>query len=320
MDKNNLTRERVLVTGGSGFIGSHLCDALVRRDKSVLSMDNGISGQMKNLSQLLSHRNFEHIQHDLTLPFEIDANEVYNLACPASPKHYQKDAIATVRTNVLGTLNLLENSKRQLGCKTLQASTSEIYGDPEIHPQTEDYKGNVDPTGPRACYDEGKRCAETLFFDYHRSFEIEIKVARIFNTYGPRMRLDDGRVVSNFIRQALDGQDIQVYGNGQQTRSFCHVDDLVEGLISLMDAPSHVIGPINLGRPIEFTILELADIILTKISGPSKIVFAPLPEDDPKQRKPDITRAKEYLGWEPEIALEDGLEDTIAYFKSEYFK
>jgi len=306
---------RVLVTGGAGFLGSHLCDQLVARGDEVLCVDNFYTGRRRNVAHLLDHPNFEVLRHDITFPLYVEVDEIYNLACPASPVHYQNDPVQTTKTSVHGTINVLGLAKRT-GAKVLQASTSEVYGDPAQHPQMETYWGNVNPIGPRACYDEGKRCAETLCFDYHRQHGVPIKVARIFNTYGPRMHARDGRVVSNFIVQALSGAPITVYGDGRQTRSFCYVDDLVEGLIRLMDGPDDVTGPINLGNPSEFTILELAELVLALTRSPAPIVAKPLPENDPMQRRPDITRAEQVLGWRPRVPLRAGLETTVRYFAS----
>ncbi|WP_342664569.1 UDP-glucuronic acid decarboxylase family protein [Smaragdicoccus niigatensis] len=309
------TRKRVLVTGGAGFIGSHLCTQLVARGADVLCVDNYYTGTRENVEHLLDNPQFELIRHDVTFPLYVEVDEIYNLACPASPVHYQFDPVQTTKTSVHGAINVLGLAKR-VKARVLQASTSEVYGDPVVHPQTEEYWGNVNPIGIRSCYDEGKRCAETLFFDYHRQHKLEIKVARIFNTYGPKMHPSDGRVVSNFIMQALLGRDITIYGDGSQTRSFCFVDDLVDGLIRLMDSPAEITGPINIGNPGEFTILELAEKVLEMTGGTSKIVWAPLPSDDPRQRQPDITKAQEHLGWKPNISLEEGLGKTIPYFQS----
>jgi UDP-glucuronate decarboxylase len=308
-------RKRVLVTGGAGFIGSHLCRRLLDRGENVLCLDNYFTGTRDNIAALLANPNFEAIRHDVTFPMYLEVDEIYNLACPASPVHYQYDPVQTTKTSVHGAINVLGLAKR-CQAKVLQASTSEVYGDPEVHPQPESYWGRVNPTGLRACYDEGKRCAETLFFDYHRQHRVRIKVARIFNTYGPNMRPDDGRVVSNFINQALEGKPITVFGSGQQTRSFCYVSDLVEGLIRLMDSPDDVTGPINLGRPHEFTMLELAELVLKETGSKSQLVFEPLPSDDPTQRRPDITKAREVLGWEPGIDLARGLGETVRYFRA----
>ena len=306
--------KRVLVTGGAGFLGSHLCRQLVNRHYDVLCVDNFFTGSKDNIRHLLGNPHFELIRHDVTFPLYVEVDEIYNLACPASPIHYQYDPVQTTKTSVHGAINMLGLAKR-VKARILQASTSEVYGDPEIHPQTEDYWGRVNPIGMRACYDEGKRCAETLFFDYYRQFKVSIKVARIFNTYGPGMQPNDGRVVSNFIMQALKNEPITVYGEGQQTRSFCYVDDLVDGLIRLMESPAELTGPVNLGNPGEFTILELAQQVIAFTGSRSKIIFNPLPSDDPKQRKPDITLARTQLGWEPKINLAAGLGDTIAFFQ-----
>jgi UDP-glucuronate decarboxylase len=306
--------DTIMVTGGAGFLGSHLCDALIDSGHDVLCLDNLFTGSKQNIRHLLSHDRFEFIRHDVTFPLYVEVGKIYNLACPASPVHYQHDPVQTTKTSVHGAINMLGLAKR-LRARILQASTSEVYGDPSVHPQTEDYWGNVNPIGIRSCYDEGKRCAETLFFDYHRQHKLDIKVMRIFNTYGPRMHPNDGRVVSNFIVQALRGQDITVFGDGQQTRSFCYVDDLVGGMQMLMNSPAGVTGPINFGNPSEFTMLELAEKVLKKVGGRSKIAYRPLPGDDPKQRKPDITKAKEQFNWEPKVSLDDGLEPTIAYFR-----
>jgi UDP-glucuronate decarboxylase len=309
-----LTERRVLVTGGAGFIGSHLCRRLLDQGHDVLCVDNFYTGTRHNVRELLSNPRFELMRHDVCFPLYVEVDEIYNLACPASPIHYQFDPVQTTKTSVHGAINMLGLAKR-VKAKILQASTSEIYGDPSIHPQTEDYWGNVNPIGPRSCYDEGKRCAETLFFDYQRQHKLRIKVARIFNTYGPRMHPNDGRVVSNFIVQALRNRDINVYGAGTQTRSFCYVDDLVEGLIKLMHTADDVTGPINLGNPGEFTILELAEMIIKLTNSSSRIIHQPLPQDDPKQRQPDISSAMNKLGWKPNIALREGLLKTIAYFE-----
>jgi UDP-glucuronate decarboxylase len=307
------SRKRVLVTGGSGFIGSHLCTRLVDSDCDVLCLDNLYSGEKDNIAHLLDSPYFEFVRHDVTFPFYAEVDEIYNLACPASPIHYQRDPVQTTKTSVHGAINMLGLAKRT-GAKILQASTSEVYGDPEIHPQTEDYWGNVNPLGIRSCYDEGKRCAETLFMDYHRQHEVKIKIVRIFNTYGPRMHPNDGRVVSNFIMQALQGQDITIYGDGSQTRSFCYVDDLVTGLMLMMKSDDSVTGPINLGNPIEQTIKELSTQVVTMIGSKSKIIFKDMPQDDPKRRKPDISQAKRLLKWSPVCKLENGLTETINYF------
>ena len=305
--------QRVLVTGGAGFIGSHICERLIEKGYEVLCLDNFFTGTRSNISHLIGHKTFELMRHDVTFPLFVETDQIYNLACPASPIHYQFDPVQTTKTSVHGAINMLGLAKRTKA-RILQASTSEVYGDPSVHPQEESYWGNVNPIGPRSCYDEGKRCAETLFFDYHRQHNLDIKVARIFNTYGPRMHPNDGRVVSNFIMQALRGDDITLYGDGQQTRSFCYVDDLVEGLIRLMESPDGVTGPINLGNPGEFTIKELAEQVIDLTGSSSKMIHQPLPQDDPKQRQPNINRAKEHLDWQPEIALRAGLTKTIAYF------
>ena len=309
------SRKRILVTGGAGFLGSHLIDRLLEQGHEVLCVDNLFTGTKRNMEHLHAQPRFEFMRHDVTFPLYVEVDEIYNLACPASPIHYQHDPVQTTKTSVHGAINMLGLAKR-LRCRILQASTSEVYGDPTIHPQTEDYWGNVNPIGPRSCYDEGKRCAETLFFDYHRQHGLEIKVARIFNTYGPRMHPSDGRVVSNFIVQALKREPITLYGDGTQTRSFCYVDDLVDGLIRLMESPAALTGPINLGNPVEFTMLELAEMVLTETGSSSPLVRQPLPQDDPKQRQPDITLAKEHLGWMPKVALREGLKPTTAYFRS----
>lgn len=312
---SSILAKKVLVTGGAGFIGSHLCERLVARGDDVLCVDNFFTGTKSNVAHLLDAKNFELMRHDVTFPLYVEVDEIFNLACPASPVHYQYDPVQTTKTSVHGAINVLGLASRT-GAKILQASTSEVYGDPEVHPQPESYKGNVNPIGPRACYDEGKRCAETLFFDYHRQKKVNIRVCRIFNTYGPRMHPNDGRVVSNFIVQALTGQDITLYGDGSQTRSFCFVDDLVEAMMRLMDAGDDIIGPMNLGNPNEFTIRQLAEAVIELTGSDSRIVLKPLPTDDPTQRCPDITFAKAELDWEPTIELQSGLEKTIAYFKS----
>jgi len=307
--------KRVLVSGGGGFLGSHLCDRLLSEGNEVLCVDNFFTGNRRNIHHLLDNKNFELLRHDITHPLFVEVDEIYNLACPASPIHYQFDPVQTTKTSVIGAMNMLGLAKR-LKIKILQASTSEIYGDPEVHPQPESYRGNVNTLGPRACYDEGKRCAETLFFDYHRQHGVNIKVMRIFNTYGPRMHPNDGRVVSNFIVQALKGEDITIYGDGQQTRSFCYVDDNIEGMYRLMNSRDGFTGPVNIGNPGEFTMLELAQLIIELTASKSKLIHFPLPEDDPLQRKPVIDLAKEELDWEPKIPLREGLEKTIAYFES----
>jgi len=306
--------KRVLVTGGAGFLGSHLCERLVATGDEVLCVDNFFTGRRANVVHLLDNPCFELLRHDVTFPLFVEVDEIYNLACPASPVHYQHDPVQTTKTSVHGAINMLGLAKR-VGARILQASTSEVYGDPSVHPQTEDYWGNVNPIGVRSCYDEGKRCAETLFFDYHRQHDLEIKVARIFNTYGPRMHPNDGRVVSNFIMQALQGEQITLYGTGSQSRSFCYVDDLVEGLIRLMASPVELIGPVNLGNPTECTIRELAEQVLDILGGRSELIERPLPEDDPKQRQPDITVAQETLEWTPKIYLREGLVRTVDYFR-----
>ncbi|WEK02084.1 MAG: SDR family oxidoreductase [Candidatus Sphingomonas phytovorans] len=302
-----------MVTGGAGFVGSHLIDRLLERGDEVLCVDNLFTGTKRNIDHLAGHPRFEFMRHDVCFPLYVEVDEIYNLACPASPVHYQHDPVQTTKTSVHGAINMLGLAKR-LRCKIFQASTSEVYGDPSVHPQTEAYWGNVNPIGIRSCYDEGKRCAETLFFDYHRQHGLEIKVARIFNTYGPRMHPADGRVVSNFVMQALNGEPITLYGDGQQTRSFCYVDDLVAGFMAFMDTAPEVSGPINLGNPVEFTIRELAELVVEMTGSKSELVFRPLPQDDPMQRKPDIARARETLGWEPSIPLRQGLVKTIDYF------
>ena len=311
---SQLGKKKILITGGAGFLGSHLTERLLERDDEVLVVDNFFTGCKQNLALLLGNPNLEVMRHDVTFPLYVEVNQIYNLACPASPVHYQHDPVQTTKTSVHGAINMLGLAKRTRA-RILQASTSEVYGDPEVHPQPESYWGKVNPIGIRSCYDEGKRCAETLFFDYHRQHALEIKVVRIFNTYGPRMHPNDGRVVSNFIVQALQGKDITIYGDGQQTRSFCYVDDLIEVMIRMMDAPAELIGPVNIGNPGEFTMLELAESIMKLSGSKSKLVFEPLPADDPKQRQPDITLAKAQLGWQPKVALEDGLKETIAYFR-----
>lgn len=308
--------KRILVTGGAGFIGSHLCDRLINEGNDVICLDNFFTGNKKNIAHLIGNPFFELVRHDVTAPYFAEVDEIYNLACPASPVHYQYNPIKTIKTSVMGAINMLGLAKR-IKAKVLQASTSEVYGNPEQHPQKETYWGHVNPIGPRSCYDEGKRCAETLFMDYHHQNNVRIKIIRIFNTYGPRMHPNDGRVVSNFIVQALRGDDITIYGDGQQTRSFQYVDDLLEGMIRMMNSPEDFIGPVNIGNPGEFTMLELAEMVLRLIGSKSKIVFMPLPQDDPLQRRPDISLAKEKLQWEPLIPLEEGLKKTIAYFEKE---
>ena len=303
---------RTLVTGGTGFLGSHLCERLLQDGHEVICLDNFFTGRKVNVAHLLENPYFELMRHDVIDPFKVEVDHIYNLACPASPVHYQYNPIKTIKASVMGAINCLGLAKR-LNARVFQASTSEVYGDPEVHPQTEDYWGNVNPIGVRSCYDEGKRCAETLFFDYHRQNKVDIRVVRIFNTYGPRMLADDGRVVSNFIVQALKGEDITIYGAGQQTRSFCYVDDLIEGFVRLMQQ-EHVVGPMNIGNPGEFTILELAKKVIALTNSASKIVYRPMPSDDPQQRKPDIEQARSVLGWEPQVQLEHGLKKTIAYF------
>ena len=305
---------KILVTGGAGFLGSHLCDRLIARGDDVLCVDNFYTGSKANVANLLGQPTFELIRHDVTFPLYVEVGRIFNLACPASPIHYQRDPVQTTKTSVNGAINMLGLAKR-VKARILQASTSEVYGDPDIHPQPESYWGNVNPVGIRSCYDEGKRCAETLFFDYHRQHALEIKVMRIFNTYGPRMHPQDGRVVSNFIVQALKGEDITIYGDGQQTRSFCYVDDLIEGMLLLMDSRADFYGPVNIGNPAEFSMLALAELVLRLIGGKSKIAFHPLPADDPKQRQPDITLAKSELNWSPKVQLEDGLKETVEYFR-----
>ena len=318
----NYSSKRIMVTGGAGFLGSHLCERLLNERHEVICVDNFYTGRRANIAHLTGNPYFEVIRHDITFPLYAEVDEIYNLACPASPIHYQFDPVQTTKTSVHGAINMLGLAKR-VKARILQASTSEVYGDPAVHPQQESYWGNVNPIGIRSCYDEGKRCAETLFFDYHRQYKLKIKVARIFNTYGPRMHPNDGRVVSNFIMQALKDEEITVYGDGSQTRSFCYVSDLVDGLIRLMNSPDDFIGPVNLGNPVEFTILELAEKVVSMVKSQvtnhksqAKIVFKPLPSDDPKQRQPDITLAKDKLGWNPEVPLDKGLQKTIEYFQS----
>ena len=307
-------RKRVLVTGGAGFLGSHLCERLLADGHDVLCADNFYTGSKDNISHLMGNPYFELIRHDITFPLYLEVDEIFNLACPASPIHYQRDPVQTTKTSVHGAINMLGLAKR-VGAKIFQASTSEVYGDPEVHPQTEEYRGSVNPIGPRACYDEGKRCAETLFFDYHRQHGLRIKVARIFNTYGPRMHPDDGRVVSNFIVQALEGRPITIYGDGSQTRSFCFVSDLIEGFVRLMNSDDAITGPINLGNPREMTIRQLAEAVIALTGAKSELIIKPLPADDPMQRQPNIGKARAILDWEPKVALEDGLARTIDYFR-----
>jgi len=309
-----MSDKRVLVTGGAGFIGSHLCKKLLEEGQKVICLDNYFTGSQENVSDLLQYPTFTQVHHDVTLPMNVEIDEIYNFACPASPVHYQYDPVKTTKTSVLGAMNILDLA-HQSGAKILHASTSEVYGDPLIHPQQEEHWGNVNPIGIRACYDEGKRCAETLCFDYYRKYDVDVKVIRIFNTYGPNMHPQDGRVVSNFIVQALKGEDITIYGDGKQTRSFCYIDDLVNGIIRMMQTEKGFIGPVNLGNPGEFTILELAEKVVGLARSVSKIVFKPLPPDDPKQRQPDISLAKAKIGWVPEVCLDEGIERTIAYFK-----
>ncbi len=310
---DNYHRKRILITGGAGFLGSHLCERLLKEGNEVICLDNFFTGTKENVAHLLDDPFFEIIRHDIEFPIHIEVDEIYNLACPASPPHYQHNPIHTNKTSVLGAINMLGLAKRH-NARIMQASTSEVYGDPHVHPQPEDYWGNVNPIGIRSCYDEGKRCAETLFFDYHREHNLKIKIARIFNTYGPNMHPNDGRVVSNFIIQALKGEDITIYGDGSQSRSFCYVDELIDGFIRLMASADSFTGPVNLGNPVEFTIRELAEKVIEMTGSKSKLSFNPLPQDDPKQRQPDITLAKKELGWEPVIKLEQGLEKTIQYF------
>ena len=305
---------RILVTGGAGFLGSHLCDRLIKDGSDVLCVDNFFTGSKRNVAHLLGQTRFELMRHDVTFPLHVEVDRIFNLACPASPVHYQHDPVQTTKTSVHGAINMLGLAKR-VGARILQASTSEVYGDPEVHPQTESYWGRVNPIGIRSCYDEGKRCAETLFFDYHRQHQLDIKVVRIFNTYGPRMHPQDGRVVSNFIVQAIKGETLTIYGDGQQTRSFCYVDDLVEGFVKMMNTPAGFTGPVNMGNPGEFTMLELAEMVLRLAGSASRLSFAPLPSDDPRQRQPDIALARQSLAWEPGVSLEDGLKETIGYFR-----
>jgi len=305
---------RILVTGGAGFLGSHLCDRLIKANHDVLCVDNFFTGRKANISHLIANPQFELMRHDVTFPLYVEVDRIFNLACPASPVHYQFDPVQTTKTSVHGAINMLGLAKR-VRARILQASTSEVYGDPEVHPQPEGYWGKVNPIGIRSCYDEGKRCAETLFFDYHRQHNLDIKVVRIFNTYGPRMHPNDGRVVSNFIVQALKGDDITIYGDGQQTRSFCYVDDMIEAMLRMMDTPAGVTGPINIGNPSEFTMIELAETILSLTASTSRLIFQELPSDDPKQRQPDIALARKELDWKPEVSMEDGLNETIDYFR-----
>jgi len=312
--KNYHFNKRILVTGGAGFLGSHLCEALLKQGHEVICVDNFFTGRRGNIAHLFSNPNFELLRHDVTFPLFVEVDEIYNLACPASPPHYQHDPVQTTKTSVIGAINMLGLAKR-IGAKIFQASTSEVYGDPDVHPQPESYWGRVNPIGPRSCYDEGKRCAETLFFDYYRQNDVRIKVVRIFNTYGPRMHPNDGRVVSNFIMQALRNEPITIYGTGEQSRSFCYVSDLINGFIQMMDSPDDVVGPMNIGNPGEFTMLELAETVIKLTGSESELVFKPLPCDDPRQRQPDITQAKETLGWEPTVPLADGLGPTIKYFR-----
>ncbi|HRX60742.1 MAG TPA: SDR family oxidoreductase [Candidatus Competibacter sp.] len=306
--------KKILVTGGAGFLGSHLCEALLKQGHDVLCVDNLFTGSKVNIAHLMDNPYFEFMRHDVTFPLYVEVDQIYNLACPASPIYYQHDPVQTTKTSVHGAINMLGLAKR-LRARILQASTSEVYGDPDVHPQPESYWGRVNPIGLRSCYDEGKRCAETLFFDYWRQHRLEIKVMRIFNTYGPRMHPNDGRVVSNFIVQAIKGEPITIYGDGSQTRSFCYVDDLIDGMIRLMGSPVDFTGPVNIGNPGEFTMIELAEMVLHLVGGPSQITFMPLPQDDPKQRQPDIRLAKKQLGWQPTVSLEDGLKETIRYFR-----
>ncbi len=311
---NSYQKKRILVTGGAGFLGSHLCEKLIDQGNEVICLDNYYTGSKNNVSHLISNENFELLRHDICFPLYVEVDEIYNLACPASPIHYQYDPVQTTKTSVHGSINMLGLAKRQ-GAKIFQASTSEVYGDPEIHPQNESYWGKVNPIGPRSCYDEGKRCAETLFFDYFRQHRLQIKVARIFNTYGPKMHPNDGRVVSNFILQALKNRNITIYGNGEQTRSFCYVDDLINAILLIMDTDNSFTGPMNIGNPQEFTIQSLAEKVIKLTNSKSEIIYKPLPEDDPKQRKPDISLAKKTISWEPKINLDKGLEQTINFFE-----
>ncbi|HEV2079722.1 MAG TPA: UDP-glucuronic acid decarboxylase family protein [Allosphingosinicella sp.] len=319
MGRSYFSQKRVLVTGGAGFLGSHLIDRLLDQGHEVLCVDNLFTGTKRNIEHLHGHPRFEFMRHDVCFPLFVEVDEIYNLACPASPIHYQHDPVQTTKTSVHGAINMLGLAKR-LKCRIFQASTSEVYGDPAVHPQTEDYWGNVNPIGIRSCYDEGKRCAETLFFDYHRQHQLDIKVVRIFNTYGPRMHPSDGRVVSNFIMQALNGDPITIYGDGSQTRSFCFVSDLVEGFLRFMDSPSDLTGPVNLGNPNEFTIKELAELVVELTGSSSRIEYRPLPQDDPMQRRPNISIAEDRLGWTPKVQLREGLTQTIAYFRSREFE
>lgn len=314
MARTYFSHKRVMVTGGAGFLGSHLIDRLIADGAEVLCVDNLFTGSKTNIEHLLQNPRFEFMRHDICFPLFVEVDEIYNLACPASPIHYQHDPVQTTKVSVIGAINMLGLAKR-LKCKVFQASTSEVYGDPSVHPQVESYWGNVNPIGPRSCYDEGKRCAETLFFDYHRQMNLEVKVVRIFNTYGPRMSQADGRVVSNFIVQALRGEDITIYGDGSQTRSFCYVDDLIEGFVRLMASPADFTGPVNIGNPNEFTIRQLAELTVEMVGSGSKVVYQPLPQDDPRQRCPDITLAKARLDWQPTVELREGLAQTIAYFR-----
>ncbi len=314
MSRQYGSRRRILVTGGAGFLGSHLIERLLGQGHEVLCADNLFTGTKRNIDRFHNNPRFEFLRHDICFPLHVEVDEIYNLACPASPVHYQHDPVQTTKTSVLGALNMLGLARR-LSCRIMQASTSEVYGDPAVHPQVEDYWGNVNPIGPRSCYDEGKRCAETLFFDHHRQHGVDIKVARIFNTYGPRMHPQDGRVVSNFITQALAGEDLTIFGDGRQTRSFCYVDDLIDGFLRLMATGAYVTGPVNLGNPHEFTMIELAGLVLKQTGSSSKIVFMPLPTDDPQQRRPDIGRARTLLNWEPRVSLTEGLALTIQYFR-----
>ena len=315
MRRNYFEQKRILVTGGAGFLGSHLCERLLGEGHEVLCVDNLFTGSRRNIAHLLNNPDFEFIRHDVTFPLYVEVDEIYNLACPASPIHYQHDPVQTTKTSVHGAINMLGLAKR-LGARILQASTSEVYGDPSVHPQTEDYWGHVNPIGPRSCYDEGKRCAETLFFDYHRQLGLSIKVARIFNTYGPRMHPNDGRVVSSFIVSALNDKPITLFGDGSQTRSFCYVDDTIDGLVRLMNSPEEVVGPVNIGNPVEISVRELAEIVRSRVGATVDIELRELPADDPRQRQPDISRARQLLGWEPRVSFEQGLEKTIDYFRN----